>query len=235
MSTVCRAVGLRARGPPFLHDVRNGVRAAYHVLRREGFSRRVPLRGPTLPLAITNATVGAQSGTLDPERVTVGLIIPGSPPPRASIRTQTSKGRDIANEQNDEISPSELAIFKDLYRQYSLTSKVRSDPCPRYNCHGMTFATSRTSIPESSEVRAILVDDGYIEVRVEDVLPGDVILYIDDSGDIEHSGVVVQAPSDSELKVPIVCSKWGKGSEVVHPGNHCPYNFAGAKYYRVKP
>ena len=78
-------------------------------------------------------------------------------------------------------------------------------------------------------------EDGYEEVGKESVLPGDVILYLDTAGDIEHSGVVVDPPNASILGVPRVYSKWGKYAEIIHWGNRCPYNFSNVRYYRVKP
>jgi hypothetical protein len=82
-------------------------------------------------------------------------------------------------------------------------------------------------------VRKILDHDGYEVVRSSEVLPGDVILYPGEKGDIEHSGIVVEAPS-GEFKIPKVVSKWGKFRELIHMANQCPYNYLAATYYRIK-
>lgn len=80
----------------------------------------------------------------------------------------------------------------------------------------------------------MLKDDGYEEVDAGEYRPGDLIVYFGETGDIEHSGIVVEfAPDDLRLKIPRVLSKWGVGSEWVHPANDCPYSFANVKYYRV--
>jgi hypothetical protein len=97
----------------------------------------------------------------------------------------------------------------------------------------MTFASRRTGIFETWVINRILDDDGYREVTLDEVLAGDVILYFDDTGDVEHSGIVILPPSQDPLRVPLIYSKWGKYAELVHRANQCPYNFAGARYYRV--
>jgi hypothetical protein len=80
-----------------------------------------------------------------------------------------------------------------------------------------------------------LREDGYQRVAAGAVMPGDTILYIDDAGEPEHSGLVVHGPSRNpqHFGIPLIVSKWGAYAELIHWANHCPYNFAGAKYYRV--
>lgn len=149
-----------------------------------------------------------------------------------SIALQTKARRDIDNEQITEISSFELAQFRGMASQAAGT-RQRVGPTPVYNCHGMTFASRRTGVFETATLVQIIAEDGYREVAREDVMAGDVILYHDDSGDIEHSGVVVTPPSVATLWVPMVYSKWGKYAELEHFGNRCPYNFANIKYYRM--
>ena len=84
-------------------------------------------------------------------------------------------------------------------------AKVRNNPSPIYNCHGLAFASRRTTIWNIQEVWKIVKEDNYIEIKdIKDVLPGDLILYIDDDGDIEHSGIVVETPAGGHLYSPMV-------------------------------
>jgi cytochrome P450 len=83
-------------------------------------------------------------------------------------------------------------------------------PSRKYNCHGLTFASRRTWIWKPAEVAKILADDEYVRVELADVLPGDIVLYVQ-NGDIEHSGIVM-----SLGPVPMILSKWGPAHEVVH-------------------
>ena len=77
-------------------------------------------------------------------------------------------------------------------------------------------------------------DDSYTEIQEVGVLPGDVIMYFGPNGDIDHSGIVLSRPADEPLGIPRVMSKWGKYAEVIHWANRCPYEFVGAKYYRIQ-
>lgn len=148
------------------------------------------------------------------------------------IALQTRRGNQISNIQIDELSAYDLSTANRLQQQF-LLAEFRTSFIPIYNCHGMTFGARRTSITESSEVRKILSDDEYEEVRKEDILPGDVIIYVDDRGDIEHSGIVVSKPTPP-ICIPMVVSKWGKGPEVLHSAYHSPYSNLDIHFFRVR-
>lgn len=160
------------------------------------------------------------------------IILPGdSEPTVRSIRLDTALGNPIDNGQILEISTFESNQFSRLSKWHQ-SGTPRSPPTPRYNCHGMTFASRRTGIFDRAAINQILDDDGYLEVSASQALPGDIIIYFAPDGDPEHSGIVVSAPT-SELRVPQVVSKWGKYYEFVHWANNCPYSFATARYYRI--
>lgn len=148
------------------------------------------------------------------------------------LQMHTAQGRQIDNEQFDEISHFERNQFPVFERQYSLGCEVCAGPSPRFNCHGLTFASRRTGIFESGTLEQILNEDGYEEIQPNKVKPGDVIVYYAD-GDFEHSGLVVESPSPSRLNVPMVRSKWAKYKEIIHPGNQRPYHFGNVRYFRV--
>lgn len=146
------------------------------------------------------------------------------------IELHTRLGNRIENSQQDHLTLWDLSQYADLERRYP-NAIPRTRPNPVYNCHGMVFGSRRTGIDETRALLLILDDDCYQEVEVDSVLPGDVILYYDPDGEIEHSGIVVDW--DRQTKQPRVVSKWGRYKEVVHYGSQCPYNFLGARYYRV--
>lgn len=146
------------------------------------------------------------------------------------ICLQTVLGSDIENEQSHEFSFNDrhsIGILRNRYRD----AKIRTDPNPIYNCHGMVFASRRTGIHDSKEIIRILEEDGYIEINLSEVLAGDVVMYFGDDGDFLHCGIVVGL--DEPLRLPLVLSKWGKFSEVVHYLGNCPYQSAKTKYYRL--
>lgn len=147
---------------------------------------------------------------------------------------ESAAGNNIPNEQSDEISVMERNWFAKFDSDYPKCIGVCQVAVFRYNCHGLTFGARRTSIIDNDTIKQIISDDGYMQVSESDVQPGDVILYFDETGDCEHSGLVIEAPTQSNLRVSKVRSKWGKYKEVIHPWNHCPYNFSDVKYYRVQ-
>lgn len=160
------------------------------------------------------------------------IHVPGRPSHK-KIELQTRCGNDIDNRQEYDFSPSQLNRLPDYSRDYR-GAKFRTQPNPIYNCHGMTFACARTMVfPES--VQMILDDDGYAEVKnIDDVLPGDIVLYYEDNGEISHSGIVVSRPSEEPLKIPWVVSKWGMLNEVYHLVYDCPYHpSGGVRYWRI--
>ena len=129
-------------------------------------------------------------------------------PSHTSIILQTRTGRDIPNGQGEQISDFEKKQYDMVEKKYSFITP-RTNPNPIYNCHGLTFASKRTWITDNESLHHVIKDDGYEELKVEDVLPGDIILYFSASGDIMHSAVVISEP-DKHLKIPQVLSKWGK-------------------------
>jgi hypothetical protein len=152
-------------------------------------------------------------------------------PNETSIIVETRKGTRIPNYQSHEFSAFETNQFRNVEQQYPQVEFRTPAPNPIYNCHGLTFASRRTGIYDIGALQTILGEDGYTEIDRANVLPGDIILYFGDDGDIEHSGVIISEP-DKQLHVPKVFSKWGRYKEAVHWAHICPYNFK-VRYYRV--
>lgn len=146
------------------------------------------------------------------------------------IELQTSKHRDIPNRQLFEISSLDQKTYHKIMNSYPSVI-FRNEPNPIYNCHGLTFASSRTGIEDDEIIPLILDDDDYREILNENVLPGDIIIYKHNGGVI-HSGIVVSGPIG--LGIPMVLSKWGSFSEIVHLAHVCPYDSSDLHYYRKK-
>ena len=148
------------------------------------------------------------------------------------LALETAEKNKIPNAQSKELSTQDLLQVTDIEKKWGDKIIPRSGPTPIYNCHGLVFASRRTGIFDNSSIRQILEDDRYHEIQKEDTLPGDIVIYFN-KGDIEHSGIIITVPSENLLKIPLVYSKWGKYSEVIHLQNQCPYNLSEIKYYRV--
>lgn len=136
------------------------------------------------------------------------------------IRLETSKGNGIDNYQGSEISQCERNWAASIPKDYP-RAKPRTGMSPLYNCHGLTFASRRTTIDDPKEIQRIIAEDQWQEIpNIADVLPGDVVIYFSDDGEANHSGVVVTY--DPEIKLPMICSKWGGAGEFIHEIDHCP-------------
>lgn len=150
------------------------------------------------------------------------------------IKTHTREDRPIKNTQVLEtVTNFTKSSDDDQLKEYSPIAVRTDGPAPHYNCHGLTFAGRRTGITESQSILDVLREDGYQEVKSSEILPGDVIVYFGEDNDVEHSGVVLQV-AGKEIKIPVVLSKWGRGSECVHLANRCPYSMSKCRFYRVK-
>ena len=112
--------------------------------------------------------------------------------------------------------------FSDLLKEYSSAKKI-SEPCPVYNCHGLTFGSRRSSVTD--DIFPILKDDGFVPIDARAAREGDVIVYLEDGGVIHTGFIIEMVPllnKSSEL-VPRVWSKWGKGPEMIHRVGDCDF------------
>ncbi len=171
------------------------------------------------------------------------LLLPGHPPPPPrGIALQTRGGWDIPN--SVESIPGDNAV--QLARKNLPTLPLQCTPLSgptSYNCHGLTFASRRTSIPRPGEdddqvVRRILRDDGYERVQS---IPrvGDVVAYITD-GKIVHTGLVcrldrVHTRATSATPLVFIWSAWGSLGEFEHPATGLESMYGTPEYWRRTP
>jgi hypothetical protein len=149
------------------------------------------------------------------------------------IELATRAGTHIENEQCQELTPGELMYANDFVKKYR-DIRIRTDPNPVYNCHGLTFGGRRTEI-NLDDFSWILEEDGYTLRDESDVLPGDIILYINTrSGGTTHSGIVVAPPNPPQRLLPLILSKWGICGEVIHEAHNKPSQYGDSRqYYRL--
>jgi hypothetical protein len=126
--------------------------------------------------------------------------------------------------------PGEELAVDDLARKHPhAIHRTRSSR--KYNCHGLVFASRRTEIWDSAEVAKIILEDDYVKVPFEEVLVGDVAVYVD-NGDMQHSGIVVEMAKNP--KMARILGKWGHLQEVVHWANDAPPEYGmNIEYYTV--
>ncbi len=146
---------------------------------------------------------------------------------QCELELETSAGNHIQNLQDAEKIPSGMAegLRVTHNRDFPPTRVTRRTTFPTnlYNCHGLVFAGRRTKIPDDADLRAILKDDQYRRItELNDVLPGDVVLYLV-GGTIDHTGIVVHVvPFPLHPKITVV-SKWAQATEMIHDVFDCPY------------
>lgn len=147
----------------------------------------------------------------------VEIIGAGSGKDSASIALATKKGTWIRNQRRAEIAPAALAASKELFGRRFPKAKLRSLTAT-YNCVGLVFACRRTCI-EPEELSLILNEDAYHKVSdMRDVMPGDIVLYRDRSGEIVHVGIILNKSADlnrGDFTFEVL-SKWGANGEYQH-------------------
>lgn len=158
------------------------------------------------------------------------------PNKRILDKFETSEGNEIDNYQllENMATLDSQHRFDSFRKKFPYAEERTRNATSVYNCHGMVFAARRTGIDRNDAVQRILTDDRYVEVLREDVLPGDVVLFISEQGDMEHSAIVIEPPEPDTALMPKVVSKWGEFIEYVHYANHCPYDCSNLRYFRVE-
>lgn len=154
------------------------------------------------------------------------------------IALETSKGNSIDNVQVSDFSAYEKNWNQFLEREWQGQVTFKTSLTPIYNCHGMTFATRRCRITEAKDIDLILKDDQYKEVPEDDAQPGDIIIYFDENGEPNHSGIVIECSggiigSKCHRFVPLILSKWGGAGEAIHNAPQCPYGNV-RRYYKCE-
>jgi len=163
----------------------------------------------------------------------MALLSSSGTPPHTSIELRTRLNNRIDNLQPWHYSSFEWNQLDADLAKYEMLGAIRvSGPCPVYNCHGLTFASRRTQVGETPAVNIarILEDDGFVEVPEPQARPGDVVVYYDETGIVQHSGLVI---GRAEMNVPKIWSKWGKGYEWVHPLGICLWGGMPTRFYRI--
>ena len=93
--------------------------------------------------------------------------------------------------------------------------EIRSTNPFFYNCVGMIFASRRAWI-EVDHIYHIFQEDGYRRISLNNIAPGDVILYKDDKGSPTHVAVILEIGKIGDSLNVKVMSKWGKDPEFIH-------------------
>lgn len=130
----------------------------------------------------------------------------------------TDLGREIELFHYGEIQSAEAVESSMLEMERYTHEVIRIEgPNTTSNCHGWVFTGGGFVVP-SEQVDTILADNGY--VPVERAQSGDVVIYRDDSGRPQHTGLVRYVGDDGMV---LVESKWGPLGVFLHNPETQPY------------
>lgn len=142
------------------------------------------------------------------------------------IMVSTRLGRSIENGQDPDYAPDKRRDIQEVWGRKFPEAVERRPPTGQYNCHGLTFANRRTNIWEPSLIPIILADDGFRQIAIRDLVPGDLAVYFDGPY-VSHSGIVLEVvqgvPQGTGIRAVRVLSKWGQIGEYIHFVGHDPY------------
>jgi hypothetical protein len=146
----------------------------------------------------------------------VEIIGEGGPADRDSTNLYTRKGNRIPSVRRGQRAPSAMRAAFDFITKDHPTRRVRSLDSS-YNCMGMIFASRRSCI-EPAQFQAIAADDGYECLPPNKMaLPGDVVVYRDENGEVVHVGRIVDYFNIDGLALGYrVLSQIGADGEYIH-------------------
>ncbi len=145
-------------------------------------------------------------------------------------RAVTDRGREIvlahyALQNEGALGRREQSFLSGQLSHYHIVRTA--DPDANYNCHGWVFTDGRYNV-SSTDVTEILEDNGYHSICQPEV--GDLIVYRDEGGQVEHTGVVRFVAG---RRFVLVESKWGPFGRYLHVPAAQPYG-GHYSYYRSK-
>jgi hypothetical protein len=129
------------------------------------------------------------------------------------------------------IAYNDEPLLNESEKQYLAGTKFQHqiirlhEPTTTCNCHGWVYTGGRFAI-QGCFVDGLLSDNGYAEVS--EPRAGDVVIYRNAVGGIEHTGLVRMVGQDGLI---LVESKWGPLGVYLHPIDSQPYGVS-RKYYR---
>jgi hypothetical protein len=127
--------------------------------------------------------------------------------------------RQIPNAPTLEPEPDRLELNARFHQDRHANAEIRRI-AGFYNCFGLAFGNRRTAIGDmSGELAQIYREDQYRRIRFDELMPGDLVMYVED-GNIEHVAVVLELglwDAANEHRPVKVVSKWGsQNPEFLH-------------------
>jgi len=144
------------------------------------------------------------------------------------IALQTKQKRQIKNQIALDNPPEILRHAVEDWGGRHPNAHLRSITST-YNCIGLVVA-SRRALVDPDQLMLALTDDGYRQIVLNEVRPGDVVIYRR-NGRIQHAGIVVNLGQVEAQPRLVLCSKWGEAGEYVHEIDDVPTIYGQATEY----
>jgi hypothetical protein len=157
-------------------------------------------------------------------------------PPTQALPLSARNGKPISNSRVAPPSQQQLKLAEFSFRLIVAEATRLAPPSGLYNCHGLVFASRRANIPDIQDTLPIgdlLRWDGYLPIREQPVQVGDIAAYLDETGDVEHTGIVCEIDSMGIVPVIWVWSMWGGLGEFRHRATQSPYSQT-IQYWRLQ-
>jgi len=149
------------------------------------------------------------------------------------VRLESRKGNRIPTLRRDPMIPEILKAANQTHRDSFPNIETRSLDSS-YNCAGMVFAFRRAWI-EPKHIPRLLEEDEYLEVKRDNTIPGDLIVYYDsnDRNVVRHVGIIIEKSRNIEAAdwVLRVISQWGREGEYLHCETDVPFIYCSTRVY----
>ncbi len=141
---------------------------------------------------------------------------------------KTSKG-NVAPDfhlQSGELTPTQIAQYKNYVETKFRPAKVVRDATASYNCHAFAHANRHAWF---NEITKFLQDD-YYQFTPGQLRVGDVCVYVK-GGQLTHSAVITVLSGNAIIELR---SKWGQLPEILHGPANVPDVYGSIVYYLRK-
>lgn len=132
---------------------------------------------------------------------------------------------DIYTDPNKEnpalVSIRTKALIQEMRANRKTSPAMRPSSSTLYNCVGLIFCSRRGHV-DIRHIDAILRQDGYNEISLDECVAGDLVLYTFEGAPSHIASVSCVHMFRNDVTRLSVLSKWGKAGEVEHDHDQVP-------------
>lgn len=134
-----------------------------------------------------------------------------------TINTANNRSVEVCTPHRN-LTQSEITNINEQLSSYGNT--LLYSPSSVYNCHSYAWYSCSSSNPYwIMDISEFLLDGACSAININSIQVNDIVVYLDDSGNELHSGVVQSISSSGDLTIR---SKWGQAGVYIHPIENVP-------------